>query len=180
MKWLKYAAAAAFSLALIVLLILVGLGGLRGESRLVHTIQIDRPASDVFTWITEPERLKAWVGSLVDVETLTPGSQGPGTRTRWMLHDAEESDQVLEVDFEVTRVEPGRLLEARVHSPELSGSVSYNLEPLDANRTLLMYRANSLYERKLLVSIYSRAAQRKLNDDMARLKQLAEARPLGR
>ncbi len=60
--------------------VLLAMGGGRGESRLVAGVEIARPANVVFTWITEPERVKSWVGWLVEIKSVTPHTAGIGAR----------------------------------------------------------------------------------------------------
>ncbi len=179
MRWVKYlllSIVAAIGLGVIVLLFL---GGARGQSRLVASIDIAQPVGRVFAWVSEPEKIKSWVSWMVDVRDLTPGRTGPGARQVWVMEDRNNGNQRMDIESEVVRYEPGRLLESRLNSPEgFTGEVRYELEPVDAHRTRLTYRANYQFEHwlaRLLEPIISRSAQQKLEDDLARLKQQAEA-----
>ncbi len=64
-------------------------------------------------------------------------------------------------------------------SEGFTGTVTYELQPLDASRTQLTYRAAFEYDHwlaKLLEPVINRSARQKSVEDLARLKQLAEAR----
>ncbi len=74
MKWVLYLLAGAVGLIALAVVVLLVMGGGRGESRLVTDVEIARPANVVFTWITEPERVKSWVGWLIEIQSLTPSS----------------------------------------------------------------------------------------------------------
>ena len=71
------------------------------------------------------------------------------------------------------------MLEARLNVPEgFTGTIIYELQPIDANRTHVTYRATYQFDHwlaKLLEPVISRSAQQKLNEDFERMKQKAEA-----
>jgi hypothetical protein len=96
------------------------------------------------------------------------------------MEDRNNGNQRMDIESEIVRYEPGRLLEARLNVPAgFTGEVRYELEPMDANRTRLTCRANYQFDRwlaRLLEPTISRSAQQKLKDDLARLKQQAAAK----
>jgi len=179
MKWVAYLFGGVVGLIGLAVIVLLIMGGGRGESRLAASVEIARPPSVVFTWITEPERVKSWVGWLVEIQSLTPGNAGVGAREVWVMEDRNNNNQRMNVNTEVTRLEPNRLLETRLSALEgFTGNVVYQLQPIDANRTRLNYTADYKFEHwlaKLLEPVISRSAQHKLDEDVARLKQRAEA-----
>ena len=179
MKWVLYIFAGIGVVLVLAVVVLLALGGARGESRLVRTIEISRPADVVFAWISEPERLRSWVGWLIEIQALSPTPAAVGSRSVWVMEDRNNNNQRMDIQTEVTRVEPGRLLEARVNVPEgFDGTVLYELQPIDAQRTHLTYRATYHFQHwlaRLLEPVISRSAQQKLGEDLDRLKQKVEA-----
>jgi uncharacterized protein YndB with AHSA1/START domain len=179
MKWLLYALAGIAGLFVLAVATLLVLGGGRGEGNHETSVEIARPAPVVFTWITEPDRVKSWVGWLIDIKSLTPGKTGVGAREIWVMEDRNNNNQRMDIEAEVTRLQQDRLLEARLNVPNgFTGTVTYELQPLDANRTRLVYRGTFKYEHwlaRLLEPVISRSAQQKLEEDLERLKQKAEA-----
>ena len=179
MKWLLYILAGVVGLVLLAVVVLLIIGGGRGEAQLVTSVEIARPASIVFKWITEPPRVKSWVGWLVDIQSLTPGKEGVGAREVWVMEDRNNNNQRMDIQSEVTRYEADRLVQARLTVPQgFNGMVTYEIEPLDANRSKLTYRADFKYEHwlaKLMEPVITRSAKQKLEEDLARLKQKAEA-----
>lgn len=179
MKWLLYIAVALVGVVLVAVLVLLLLGGGRGESRLQATVEIARPAPVVFEWITQPARVTSWVGWMVEIQPLTPGAPAVGSREVWVMEDRNNDNQRMEIAAEIVALERDRALSTRLHAPgSFEGTVSYALEPLSAGRTRLQYLGDYKYEHwlaRLLEPIVSRSAQQKLDEDLARLKQLAEA-----
>jgi uncharacterized protein YndB with AHSA1/START domain len=179
MKWVLYLLGAVGGLVVLCLIVLLVMGGGRGESRLAASVEIARPAGVVFTWITEPERLKSWVGWLVEIKSMTPHTARVGAREVWVMEDRNNNNQRMDITSEITRLDPDRLLEARLHAPEgFTGTIVYELQPIDGNRTRLNYTGHYRFEHwlaKLLEPVISRSAQQKLEEDVARLKQKAEA-----
>jgi uncharacterized membrane protein len=181
MKWLLYLAAGLAALVLLAVIVLLAAGGGRGESHNVATVEIARPASVVFRWISEPERLKSWVGWMVDVRPLTPGPTGVGARQLWVMEDRNNNNQRMDIEITVTRLEIDRVLSTDLNAAEgFTGNVTYELQPIDATHTRLSYRAAYTFEHwlaKLLGPLITRSAQQKLEEDLARLKQQVEAAP---
>ena len=179
MKWLLYALAGVGGLLVICIIVLLFLGGFRGESRLVASVDIAKPPSTVFTWVSRPEKLKSWVGWLVDIRDLTPSQTGVGSRQVWVMEDRNNNNQLMDIATEVTKHEADRVLEAKVSAAEgFTGDVRYELEPMNASKTKLTYRAHYKFDHwlaKLLEPIISRSAQQKLEEDLQRLKQQVEA-----
>jgi uncharacterized protein YndB with AHSA1/START domain len=179
MKWVLYVFAGLVGLVLLAVVVLLAIGGGRGESQLVHSVEIARPAPVVFAWISQPERLKSWIGWLVDVQPLTPSPIASGSRYVFVMEDRNNNNQRMDIQTEYTRFEADRLLEARLHVPDgFSGVVTYELQPMDSNRTHLTYRGTYHFEHwlaKLLEPVIARSAQQKLQEDLQRLKQKAEA-----
>jgi uncharacterized protein YndB with AHSA1/START domain len=179
MKWLLYVAVAVVGVVLLAVLVLLMLGGGRGESRLQATIEISKPAAVVFDWITEPRRVQSWVGWLIEIQSLTPGDQAVGSRELWVMEDRNNNNQRMEIASEVIALDRNRALSTRLSSPGgFEGTITYSLEPISADRTRLQYLGDYRFEHwlaRLLEPVISRSAQQKLEEDLARLKQLAEA-----
>ena len=179
MKWVVYTLAAVGGVIVLGLVALLAIGGGRGQSELEASIEIARPTRVVFNWITEPARVKSWVGWLVEIKSLTPGATAVGSRDVWVMEDRNNGNQRMDIAAEVTRLEPERLIETRLEAAEgFTGVVTYELEPLDADRTRLRYRGAYTFHHwlaRIFEPVISRSAQQKLDDDLARLKQHAEA-----
>ncbi len=179
MRWLLYTLAGVVGLVVIAVLVLLAMGGGRGESHLSATIEIDRPATTVFAWVSEPSRQKAWVGWLVDVRPVKFAGPGVGARDVWVMEDRNNNNQLMEITVDVTRVDAPHLLESRLTAPAgFDGMVAYRLDQVSASRTRLTYTATFHFQHwlaKLLEPVIRRSAQHKLEEDLARLKQRAEA-----
>lgn len=179
MKWVLYALAAVVGVVLLAVIGLLIVGGGRGESTLATTVEIDRPAPVVFDWITEPPRVKSWLGWLVEIQPQTPGVEGVGAREVWVMEDRNNNNQLMNIQVATTRYDRDRLLAVDVSAQEgFKGTVTYELTPVSDGRTRLSYRGDYQFEHwlaKLLSPIITRSAQQKLEEDLARLKQLAEA-----
>jgi hypothetical protein len=62
MKMLLYALGAVVGVILIAVVTLLAVG--RSESTLTASIEVARPPAVVFAWVSEPERVKRWLGWL--------------------------------------------------------------------------------------------------------------------
>jgi uncharacterized protein YndB with AHSA1/START domain len=81
--------------------------------RSAYSIEIDRPADEVWPVITEVEQIKRWVPDLVSDVATNEGPTRAGTTSRMSMR---EGSKVVVYDSVITRYEPGRRL-----SLELSG-----------------------------------------------------------
>jgi len=180
MKWLLYTFGGLVAVLLVAVLVLLLLGGGRGQSRLQATVEIAQPASVVFDWISQPSRVQSWVGWLVEIHSLTPGQRAVGSREIWVMEDRNNNNQRMEIESEIISLQADRALSTRLRAPGgFEGTVSYALEPLGSDRTRLQYLGDYKYDHwlaKLLSPVIARSAQQKLEEDLARLKQLAESR----
>lgn len=179
MKWLLYGLVGVVGVVMLAVLVLLLLGGARGESRLQATVEIARPAPVVFDWITQPSRVQSWVGWLVEIRSLTPGEPRVGSREVWVMEDRNNNNRRMEIESEIIGLGKDRMLSARLVVPGgFQGTVTYGLEPMGQDRTRLQYVGDYQFEHwlaRLLEPVISRSAQQKLEEDLARLKQLAEA-----
>lgn len=177
MKWMLYVLAGIGGLLVVAVVVLLALR--QDETRFRESVEIARPAPVVFTWITEPARIKGWIGWLVEIRLLTPQTTGVGERQVWVMEDRNNNNQHMNIDAEITEYHPGRRMQARVSAQEgFTGVISYDLEALGPDRTRLTYVGTFQYQHwlaKLLEPVISRSARQKLQEDLARLKQAAEA-----
>jgi len=179
MKWLLYLLGGSVGLILLAVVVLLALGTRENAGRHETIVEIARPAPVVFAWITEPARIKSWMGWVVEIQSLTPDRNRVGAREIWVMEDRNNNNQRMDIEVETTRFNPDRLLEANLKVPSgFTGTVTYQLEPLDPGRTRLIYRGMFQYEHwlaKLMEPIISRSASQKLQEDLERLKQKVEA-----
>ena len=89
-------------------------GGASGRAVNQAAIEIERPAAEVFPWLTEPEKLRQWIGGRVETAPLTEGRPRVGARSREVVVMGKGRT---EMESEVTALEPGRLLAVRLASP---------------------------------------------------------------
>jgi uncharacterized membrane protein len=182
MKWILYVGGSIVALLVLAVVILLVLGA-RSEQRIASSIEIDRPADTVFRWVSEPPRLRSWIGWLVEIRDVTPQQGQVGARQVWVMEDRNNNNARMEIAAEITTWQPGRALNARLNAPgAFTGAVDYGLEALGPNRTRLNYAMSYEYEHwlaRLLEPIIARSARQKLEEDLARLKQRAETEPAG-
>ena len=179
---MKYVLWTLGGLAVVVVLAVLGLYlyGMRGNAGRLHAEQtIAAAPAELWPWLRDGEKLKSWVGWLVEVRIADPGGDGFGTRQIWVMEDRNNNNQLMDIATEITRHEADRVLEAKVSAAEgFTGDVRYELEPMDTSKTKLTYRAHYKFDHwlaKLLEPIISRSAQQKLEEDLQRLKQQVEA-----
>jgi hypothetical protein len=111
---------------------------------------------------------------LVECEQLTDGEPGLGTRFRDVF---EDRGQRIEIDAEVVACEPNERLETRLRSSAFQATASQRLETRDG-RTRVTALIETEYTNRfarLMAGVITRHAQRQLENDLARLKEIVEA-----
>ncbi len=174
MDWAKRVVLAFLA---IVLLLAVGLraAGMRsgaGANEIV--VEINKPPSDVFPWLLEPEKLKQWITGMTEMTQLTPGPAAVGTKSRDVIVMGSETTVM---NVEITALEPDRLLAARIDAELFTDDVRYELSAQNG-KTRLAYSAVTGYKHwfaKLLEPVITYAAQKKLVEDTAKLKALVQS-----
>jgi carbon monoxide dehydrogenase subunit G len=138
-----------------------------------HTIEIARPPSAVFPYLTEPERLKQWVGGLVTFEAVNGESAHVGALSHQVM---VIRGREWKLEGELTALEPNRHVEARMGGKGFTAKTSYALEPVEGGTrlTATIESEYSFFVARLLGGLVSREAQKKLCADLARLEALVE------
>ena len=135
-----------------------------------RTIKIDRPAGDVFAFLTDLDNLARWQPSVREI--------------RWEgeLHEGAEFEETRELlgrrarsRLEVVALEPEREFSIRVIEGPVALTVRHLLEPTDGGTRLTLEaegEAGGLM--RLAAPIAERAAARQASQDLERLKALVE------
>ena len=137
-----------------------------------HTITIDRPANEVVAFFSDPKKATAWQSGLVRVAAEGPLKQGSKWReTRRFL------GREIESTLEVTEFQPDSRFAARGSGGSARFAFEWQITP-SANGTAFTFRGQADPGRLLRIGgrFMTRAAKRQIQGDLARAKQLLEAR----
>lgn len=146
---------------------------------------IDRPASQVFPWISRPELMQKWVGGMHGMTLISPASDGGEVGKRFRMADIDKTDNVTtEMELTITEFTPNERLGIEIDSVSdpvngFSEAAEYRLTS-EGSRTRLTFDAHTTYRGKLpraLEPLITPAARRKSQQDLARLKLMVEAEP---
>lgn len=139
-----------------------------------HSIVIAAAPADVFPWLADSERRLRWMGALVESEALTDGPPELGSRYRDVF---EDHGQRIELEAELVEVKPGERLTAKLVSKGFESTSSQQLEAADGGTRLsaAVETRYTMLAARLLAPLVTRHAQKQLEADLARLKELVEA-----
>ncbi len=166
-------------LVVVLLLLLLSVGALYliggRQYQFASKIEIDAPQSTVFHNLTDGERIPEWVGGLVQWESQDDKGYRPGARKRRVVQSAGQPIQIIDEVMEATT---GRMLKVHTTSQLFDAITIYQLEPKNNGTTLnyLTYTTPKKFFRVLAPLVQSRI-QRGIDDDLGRLKRLAESSP---
>jgi uncharacterized protein YndB with AHSA1/START domain len=138
-----------------------------------HTVEIARPPAEVFAWLTDPENLRSWQETLVELRQVSNGPIGVGTR---LVEVRSFLGKRVESELEVTAYEPDRRLDLRTVSGPISFEVSHTLDATPGGTRLHVEGEAERGGRfRLADALVARQARRQFRADFERLKQLLEA-----
>jgi uncharacterized protein YndB with AHSA1/START domain len=138
------------------------------------SVEIARPAADVFPWLLDVDKRLQWVDGLVSSEPLDGPEPRTGSRYREVL---SQYGVRTTVETTIQRLEPPRDLSLRVRTRGLDATTHTRLEERDGATHVvssLETRASGLAGR-VVGSVAARGAQGSLERSLATLKRLVEA-----
>jgi uncharacterized membrane protein len=137
---------------------------------------IDRPPDEVFSVITDLDRLPEWQPAIVDVELLGDGPLRAGSRLKEVR---EVRGKRLEQIVEIAAHEPGRRFELRVVEGPLPVHGDLTFSPTDGGGTRLHMHAHGKANgaMRLLQPLLTVGLKREFRSQYLRLKGLVEAAP---
>jgi len=173
----------------IVVLLVLGVAGLwLAGMRPSHgqnsgSVVINRPAVQVWRYLTNDELTKKWVSGLTEIRHITPGVSGPGEKLR--LRESYGNEAV-EMEMTMGSIEAPRRMEFTLEglgdpSNGFTEKSQYVLEENDG-KTRVTLSGQTEYHGlfvRLMEPLITPQADKKLAEDLARLKALVEAEPPG-
>ena len=141
--------------------------------RLEQTFTVARPPEAVFDFVTDPANLATWQTSKTEVEQLTPGPPGPGTRFRERTKPrvGKEFEQVVEF----TGFERPRLLHTHIVEGPLPVDGTWTFEPDGAGTRVRFVAAGDLPgPMKLLSPVIARLVGREFKGYHENLRRAVE------
>lgn len=176
MKWiLRIAGGFAAFVAIAVALLLVL--GHRANAGQVHvSTEINASAQQVWSWLDDTDKQKQWITWLVEIRQDQPSRVG--TKQVWVMRDANNGGQLMEMEGTFTEYQPPLRESVRISAAgSFDGQQTYAIENLGAGRTRLSIDGSYRYAQwfaALMEPLITPAAEKKLRGDVARLKTLVE------
>jgi uncharacterized protein YndB with AHSA1/START domain len=143
---------------------------------IVESVEISRRPEDVFRYVTDPDHLRDWQASVVDVKKEEAGPIHPGSRvvvTRQMRRRTQP------MTMQIAELDPPRHWTIRGLDSPVRGSVDGTVEPLgegDRSRVTIKLDFEGRGIGKVLVPlVVRRMAQKEMPRNMQMLKQRLES-----
>jgi uncharacterized protein YndB with AHSA1/START domain len=106
MKWLKRGLIGILFL-LVIAVVGLWIAGQRPDKGYFEiSVMINRPISEVYSALLDPEMTKKWVSGVVEIKKLTPGKTAVGTK---LLLIEDINGQRVSMEEEITQLEPPHL-----------------------------------------------------------------------
>jgi carbon monoxide dehydrogenase subunit G len=143
----------------------------------VTTIQVDRPADEVFAYATDPTRFSEWQQGVVDGHLEAQGNPTVGTKclTTRRIGGADRP-----VVSEVTHIDPPKTWGVRGIDGPIRATVNLTVEPVNVDRSQLTISVDFTGHGigKILVPLMvRREAAKEMPTNLATLKRRLENQP---
>jgi hypothetical protein len=171
----------AFVALVLVAAVAFWFGARRGDRGFIEEeIIIARPASAIFHWISSDDLARRWISDLVELRRADGGGQGATTFKLVQLVNGHR----VEMSVRVVRIIPNQELGLLISSGDsasggFSGDADFKLIAGD-DYTRLVFNSHTQFVSlgdRICEPILTFEMQRKMRDDLARLKILIEAEP---
>ncbi len=126
---------------------------------------VDRPHAEVAAYIVDPSTHRAWMGDVADIEALTAGAVGVGSRYRYLI---KKGSMAINLTMRVVTLSDRAVEYATEPGGPLDWQAKIGFEPIDAGRTRVTSTG----------SISMRGLRRLLEPFMAREVRSGEAAEL--
>ena len=140
------------------------------------SIEVDRPAADVFAYVTDPSRFPEWQNGVVDGRRQGDGPESVGDKC---VNTRKIGFAKRSVTSEITRLDPPRYWSVRGVDGPIRAAVDVNVEPLEVDkrsRVTIMIDFTGHGIGKIIVPLVVRPqAAKEMATNMQRLKQRLEA-----
>jgi uncharacterized membrane protein len=138
-----------------------------------HEVEVSRPISDVFDFLSDHERLPAWTAGVKRVTRTSPAPIGAGTTYQVV---AKMLGRRVRFAYEITSYEPDKQFAGRMTSPILSFEETYRFEAGEDGRTVvrLNLEAQPLGWLRLLGPVLAVGIHRQIPADHRRLCAILE------
>jgi len=149
---------------------------------IAQEVTIDRPAPMVFRWITTDDLLHRWISDLVKLERMGPA--GPAQPSNVYRIDEFIAKRRVVFEVKVIRTIPNQELELAVKSAvgstdRYTGTAHFKLFP-SGDYTKVEFTSQTDFQSlgdQIIEPILTYATQKKMQEDLTRLKLMMEAEP---
>jgi hypothetical protein len=177
MKWILRIAGGFAAFVVIALAVLLALGHRANAGQVHVSTEINASARQLWPWLNDQDKLKQWITWLVEIRQDQPNTK-VGTKQVWVMRDANNGGQLIEMEGTFTEYQPPLRESVHISSAGMfDGLQSYNVQDLGTRRARLDIDGRYQYSQwfaALMEPLITPAAEKKLREDMARLKALVE------
>ena len=181
MKWLKWIGIVLAVILILPVVTLFALGLRKDAGHLHGSIEIAASPQQLWPWLEDGDKLKQWVGWLVDVQVPDPSLHGVGASHVWVMKDENNGGAMMRIVAKTRKYAPPAhlILEISSTDGQFTGENVYELVDLGSGRTRLdmdsRYHLSNWFA-NLMEPVVTPAAGKKMVAYAARLKSVVESK----
>ena len=139
------------------------------------TIIINRPVTEVWAFLQQPNSEAAWHPGVIEVKITSPGGLGLGATG---IEVRKVFGRRMEFPWEITQFEPGRSVTTRSAGGPVAWESTYHLETIENGTSFVFdYRQEATGLWRLLLAGAPVVMRKQAKSDLANLKKAVESRP---
>ncbi len=139
-----------------------------------HSVVINRPIEEVFSFVSDIEKMPQWAAEVVEAKQISEGAMGMGTTVKIAV---KVLGRRAENTHKVTAYEPNSKFAFKTTSGPIQSEVTESVESVeDGTKFTIVAEAETGGFFKLAEPIVARTTQREWETNVATLKDLLEAR----
>jgi uncharacterized protein YndB with AHSA1/START domain len=139
------------------------------------SIVIDRPLEEVFTYVTEAEKIPEWSPVVIDARQIPPGKIEVGTK---IVQTVKTVISKTEVSWEIVAYEPKSLCRYAADSAYFTGEVTFSVEEAGGGTKFTVHDHGSPRGLlRLFEPLIRRADLNSRHKNLAAIKENLESQP---
>jgi carbon monoxide dehydrogenase subunit G len=139
-------------------------------------IEINAQPSQIFPYFIDPEKAKAWMSGLEQIDEPLPLTEGYNNPPELMRTVVDTKGNRVSYNDTVIRFTLNEILTVQSNASGTVHTTIFQLEPLNQERTQFSYFVKTSYNglARLMAPLHTSKLQDRINTDVRRLKELVE------
>jgi len=145
------------------------------QIKLKYGVYVDRPPSEVFAFLSDPDRMTEWQSSMFEIKGKKNATNHGKLQRGTKVQDRRNVlGKEINSEWEVAEIEPDKRLVLKLTAGLANWETSYSLQPLDNGTYLSADGTGDLGDVPMSAVAAHRTCQRMFEDDLTTFSDILE------